>query len=149
MQIIRGYWRSDNQGRRCHQDSIGWGSGTAGGVFAVGFFGLSLGFGATAEVATGDAGAAVAASAGGAKEKLVISILLETVSPESDSGSEFTLVMTLSKPEGSASDAAGDSALAVLGTTDTFVAAVGVSSISVWAKTSSGEKSLEPSGTEA
>jgi hypothetical protein len=108
-----------------------------------------LGFGATAEVVTGDAGAAVAAAAVGAQEKLVISILLETVSPESNSGSGFALVMALSESEGSALDAAGDSALGILGTTDTFVAAVGASSISVWAKTSSGEKLPEPSGTEA
>jgi hypothetical protein len=57
--------------------------------------------------------------------------------------------MALSESDGTALDAAGDGGLGVLGTMDTVVAAVGASSISAWAKSSSDEKLPEPSGTEA
>ena len=66
------------QGRCCHQDSFGCGSWTAFGFWALGF---GLGFGVATEGVSGETGAA-AATAVGAQEKLVISILLETVSPE-------------------------------------------------------------------
>jgi hypothetical protein len=51
-------------------------------------------------MAQGVAAVMVAAAAGAIDENLVISIMLGTLSPESDNGSELALVMTISRPKG-------------------------------------------------
>jgi hypothetical protein len=73
---------------------------------------------------------------------------LETVSPENNDASVFALVMAL-WGDREVGDPGVGSDLGSLGTTDTLVGASGASSISVLAKTSSGEKLPEWSGTEA
>ena len=57
--------------------------------------------GVTAEGVTGEKGAAAAAAVG-AVENPIISILLETVSPENNDASAFSLVMALWRLKGSA-----------------------------------------------
>jgi hypothetical protein len=104
--------------------------------------------GITAEAVTGETGAAEAAAVVGAEENPIISILLETVSPENNDASAFSLVMALLRLKGSSRDPGVDSDLGSLRTTDTLVGASGAS-ISVVAKTCSWEKLPEWSDTEA
>jgi hypothetical protein len=77
-----------------------------------------------------------AAAAVGAIENPIISILLETVSPENNDASSFALgwIDRLASDPGVGSDRRS------LGTTDTLVGASGANSTSVLAKTFSGEE---------
>ena len=144
---LTSYQGSGNQGSRCHQDSFVCGSCTALDSCTAGFgFAFSLGFGVTAQ---GVVAVVVAAAADATSENLVISIMLGTLSPESDNGSEPGVLMTISRPKGACSDAAAGADLGILGTTDSLASAAAAGMISVLAETSSCGKMPEALGMEA
>ena len=84
----------------------------------------------------------------GVTENPIISILLETVSPENNDASRLALVMAFWESEEPALEPAGDGDLGIFGTTDTLGVG-GTASTSSCTRTSSDEGLPEPSGTEA
>jgi hypothetical protein len=97
----------------------------------------------TVKGVTAETGLAAAAAVGGI-ENPIISILLETVSPENNDASAFEVMALWGIDRSGVGNGRGS-----LVTTDTVVGGAGASITSVLAKTSSGEKLPEWSGTEA
>ncbi|MGA8691420.1 MAG: hypothetical protein ACLQF1_22085 [Methyloceanibacter sp.] len=65
-------------------------------------------------------------------EGIVITIMLETFSPESSNGSGLAVGMTTPRPKEACWDAAGGADLSVSGTTDTLASTVAAGVISIW-----------------
>src|SRR5262249_42360113 len=132
----------------CHQDNSGGGERLTACNFCVVDWRFGLGLGVTVKGVTVETGL-VAVGAVGAIEDPIISILLETVSPENNDASAFALGLALLGIDGSCWQPGVGRGRGNLGTTDTLFGRSRASSISVLAKTFSGEESPEWSDTEA